>query len=226
LDSVADTDSVSVAINAEKIVIIVSNSTNHNMYLYDTYYKFWHRWNTELPIHGAVVFNDIYFLWDRLYTYNKTYNIDYGNNDYTPYIRVIFWEADIFSLKNVIMNKIYLWKNTDPSTSIKWKCHLDWWIYTLQTTFAKLKYLMEAAAYGGDGTMWTNVLWFWIFGWYWVSVSDYIVSAINTVEVPTNFTCTLMEIEMTWDLEFWWMMLGYDVMDPVVTPINSVLWLW
>ncbi len=225
LDSIDSTYDVSIAINAEKIVIASSNDTIHNFYLYDTYYKFRYRWNTLLPIHWLVVFNDIYFLWDILYTYDKDRVIDNWNNDYIPYIRVIFWESDIFSLKNVMSNKIYIWKNTNPLSKIKRKLHLDWWVYTAQTTFEKLKYLSDVTSYWPNTAIWNNILWYWIFGWSWITISDYVLSWINVVEIPVNFTCTLMEMEVLGNFEFWWMMIWYEIMEPVVTPVNSVLWL-
>jgi len=225
LDSIWNTNDVSIAINAEKIVFVNSSSTSYNMYIYDTYYKFWHRWDTELPIHGVVVFNNIYYLWDMVYDYDVSYTKDILTLDYTPYLKVIFGESDIFSLKNIITNKYYIWKNTDSNTKITRKAHVDWWKYSVSTTLKDSQYILNSSIYNANWTQWSTVLWYWIFWWYWFSASDYLIAWTNIIEIPISILCSLMEIEIEWDIEFWWMILWYSISEPVVTPINSVLWL-
>lgn len=222
LDSISSSDDVWLAINSEKIYLTHSSSSKNNIYLYDTYYKFRYRWNTELPVHWAVLFNNIYFLWDIVYKIDSSLTKDLSTNDYTPRIKSILWEEDIFSLKTYMMHKLYIWSETDDETKLKYVCHVDWWKYEVETDFKNIKYISDAILYNSDWAWWRDMFWYWIFWWTWFTVSDYILWAVNTVEFPVTLTASMVELYIEWDIEFGWQLMQYELYDPHITPLNSV----
>lgn len=222
LDWIIVWDDVQIAINAEKVVLVHNNVVTHNMYLYDTYYKFRYRRDSLLPIHGAVVYNKIYYLWDKVYLSDSALTEDVWALDYTPRIKSILWEEDIFSLKTYIMHKLYVWANTDTNTSIKYVCHLDWGRYEVNTTLANIQYFYDALMFNTDGTRWRELFGYGVFGWSWFNVSDYILGKVNAIEIPIALTASLTEVYIEWNIEFGWMLMQYDAYDPYITPINSV----
>ena len=224
LDWITTWDDVQIAINAEKVVLVHNDNVAHNIYLYDTYYKFRYRRDSLLPIHGAVVYNKIYYLWDKVYLSDSAITEDVWALDYTPRIKSILWEEDIFSLKTYIMHKLYVWANTDTNTKIKYVCHLDGWRYEVNTTLANIQYFYDALMFNTDGTRWRELFGYGIFGWQWFNVSDYILGKVNAIEIPIALTASLTEVYIEWDIEFGWMLMQYDAYDPYITPINSVAW--
>jgi len=224
LDSILAWDNVEIAINAEKVCMVHKWTWDTAIYMYDIYYKFRYRWSTLLPIHWVVVFNNLYYLWDQVYKTDTSLTQDVWANDYTPRIRSILWEEDIFSLKTYMMHKLYIWQNTSSETTIKYVCHLDWTRYEVKTDFKNIKYLTDSTLFNQNWTFWTNIYGYWIFGWNWFSVSDYIMWYVNCVEFPITLTSSLTEIYIEWDIEFGGMMMQYDVYDSYITPINSVAW--
>lgn len=224
LDNINSSDDVQIWINAEKVCLVHKSSTENNIFLYDVYYKFWYRWNTLLPIHWVVVFNSLYFLWDIVYKIDNSISKDLWTNDYMPRIKSILGEEDIFSLKVYMMHKLYIWANSDENTSIKYVCHFDWWRYEVNTNLENIKYLSDSALYNSDWTWWGDMFWYWIFWWTWFTISDYILWAVNAVEIPVSLTASLVELYIEWDIEFGGQMMQYEMYDPYVTPINSVAW--
>ena len=225
LDSVAVWDDVSVVINAEKISLVHKTSTLTNIFLYDTYYRFWYRWTTTLPIHGNIVYNNIYYLWDKVYVYDWNIDKDYWNIAYVPKIRVLFGEPDIFSIKNIVSHKMYIGKHTDQNVSITYNAHLNWWKYNVNNSLTTLKYLDDAIIYSQWVWLAWTLLGLWVYWWYGRDAWEYFVSDTNIIEIPTKIVCSLLEIELEWDLEFGGMLLWYHVIDPSITPIDSVLWI-
>ncbi len=224
LDWITTWDDIQIAINAQKVCLVHNNWTDHNIYLYDTYYKFRYRRDTELAIHWVVVYNILYFLWDKVYVTDTAIKVDSWNKDYTPRIRSILWEDDIFSIKTYQMHKLYIWWETDANTLIKYVAHIDWGKYEVTTTLSNIKYLNDVALYNADWTRWKDLFWYWIFGWTWFDIKDFVLWYVNTVEIPLTLTSTLTEVYIEWDIEFGWMLMQYDAYDPYITPIESVQW--
>lgn len=225
LDSISVDDEVSIVINAEKISLVHKTDTITNIFLYDTYYSFRYRWTTTLPIHGNIVYNNIYYLWDKVYVYDWNIDKDYWNLAYIPKIRVLFGESDMFSIKNIVSHKLYIWKHTDQNITITYNAHLNWWKYNVRNTLASLKYLDDVIIYSQWTWLGNTLQWLWIYWWYWVDAWEYFVADTNVIEIPTKLVCSLLEIELEWDLEFGGMLLWYHVIDPSITPIDSVLWI-
>lgn len=225
LDSIEEWDDVAVAINSEKISLVHVWDWDSTIYLFDTYYRFRYRWVTELPIHWVKVFNSIYYLWDKVYDYDTSIKKDYWSLDYIPKIRVLFWENDMFSIKNVVSHKIYLWKNTSPTSTILYRAHIDWATYTVNVDLSTLQYLLKSVAYEQWTTLWETLLWLWNYWGYGTNVWSYFVADTDVIEIPVSLACSLLEIEVEWDFEFGGMLLTYEQIEPFITPINSVLWI-
>lgn len=224
LDWISAWDDIQIAINAEKVCLTHYNSSWSNIYLYDVYYKFRYRRNTLLPIHWCLVYNNIYYLWDKVYRIDTSLTKDVWDNDYTPRIRSILWEEDIFSVKTYMMHKLYIWANTDLNTKIKYVCHIDWWKYEVNTNLNNIKYLTDNLLFNTDWTRGRDMFWYWVFGWEWFNIWAYTMWYINAIEIPISLTSLLTEIFIEWDIEFGWMLMQYDTYDPYITPINSVAW--
>ena len=224
LDNIQSWDLVWIWINSANIVFTHHSSTDNNIYLYDTYYKMRRRWNTNLPIKWIAVFSNIYFLWDKVYKIDESLSTDYWSNDYVPKLRSLFWEDSIFSLKNIFMHKIYIWKDTSPDTKITYTSHIDWVKYSLWTTLENIKYLWDSLLYSWQQTFGATTFGSWLFGWEWFNLWDYTLWFINTIEFPIAITTTLLEVVIEWDIEFWWMLFQYDELEPNITPRNSIAW--
>lgn len=226
LDWIISTDSIDININQDEIIITHATWSLTNIYIYNQYYKFRHRRSTKLNITWVTTFVTPIFFGDSVYKYNTGFLTDEWDEEIKDYIKIVTWEDDIFAIKNYLLNKIYIWRNTSPTTEIKYSATLDWQTYITKTTIWRLTYLTNAAAFRLDATLWTNVLWFWRFGWdaNQEYMLDNIVSAINTIEVPMWISAILLKTEIEWDFEFGGMLFGYDKLDPHVSTLDSVVW--
>lgn len=224
LDNVKSTDVVSLWINAEKICLTIKNSDESLIFFYDTYYNFWYRWSTQLNITGVAIYNNIFFIGSWVFKIDKSLSKDTWALDYTPELRSIIGEENIFSLKNYRMHKLYIWADTDDMTKIKYICHLDWSKYSVETDFKNIKYLQDSTLFTDSNWFGSSMFGYWIFGWEWFSMSEFIMWYVNTIEFPITLTSSLTEIYITWDIEFGWMMFEYEELSPTITPLNSVAW--
>lgn len=228
IDSVSSWDIISIDMTDNEIILVrrdVARSES-TIFKFDQYFQFRYRRETALDIRRVKVYITPYYLWDMTYVYNEDLELDHWAEDFIQSIKLFVWEEDIFSLKQYISHKIYLWKNTSVNTEIKYKSYIDGKTYDVVIPLSSVEYLIDATAYNTNSAMWWTILWFGMYWWYSNNdfLSDLFISNINVIELPIAMTVSLMEIEMVWDFEMWGMLLWYNKIEPHITPIKSVVW--
>lgn len=225
LDWFSSSDDISIGILPDEIIITNYNNLESNLFKFNQYYKTWHQRTTELIIKWLKIYTVPYYIWDHVYTYNTNLTQDYGLVDFNQYIRVIAGEEDLFSLKTYIYNKIYLTKNTNRTSTITYRM-TAWGVnYTEKTDLTQYTYLSDAALLKTNSTLGSTIMWFGTYGgsnntWY---ISSQVISNLDVLEIPLNFSCLMMEIILEGEREFGGVMVGYDKLDPYISPIESVL---
>lgn len=224
LDTIGEKDNIWLAINQNEIQITHKiHNWWSNIYIYDQYYKFWHYWNTDSVITGLVPGIKFRYFGSSLFLQSNQMTDD--NKEYNQNIRVIAWEEDIFSLKNYICHKVYIWQNTDPDTIIRYKCNLWSQTYTYAQELNGTSYLIDSDKYDFNWLLWAGIVWYSLYGGFEDKnkLKRILIADTGTIEVPINLTCGIMEISISWDFEFGGMLLWFDRLESHITPIDSVV---
>ena len=225
LDNVWPNDPISIWINAETIYISWKQETYTTLFQFDVYYKFWHRWVTQIPIKNLYISTDSTFLWPKTYRYNLNENmLDYENLDYTQQLRFIHWDSDVFSLKTILYHKIFLWPETDEESYVLYKARLSTWTYKYKIPFNNVDYLHQINNLSLNNTLWNSLLWYQVL--WWISENSLIwtlVADIDVIDIPLWLTYSLLEITIVWQFEIWWNLLWALVHDDHITPYEDVV---
>ena len=226
LDNIEDDDEVAVWIDTETIYITWNSDKNATIFQYDTFFSFWHRWETNLIIKNIRVDNNQTYMWPICYRYNITgKELDEGEQEYTQHLRWFNGEADPFSLKTILYHELYLWVETDLSTVVKYDARLSVWTYEYIIPLDNASFIQRNTNIVDD---W--ILWHWLAGItpLWWSAEQYAVwrytSDVDVLEIPLWLTYTLLEITITGKFEIWWNILWSLVHDPHLTPYDDVVW--
>lgn len=226
LDNIKDEDEVAIWIDTETIYVTWNSDSKATIFQYDTFFSFWHRWETELIIKNVRVDNNQTYLWPICYRYNLTdKELDEGEQEYTQHLRWFNGDADIFSLKTILYHELYLWTETDLSTVVKYNARLSIWTYEYIIPLNNALFIQRNTNIVDD---W--ILWHWLVGItpLWWSAEQYAVweytSDVDVLEIPLWLTYSLLEITITGKFEIWWNILWSFVHDPHLTPYDDVVW--
>jgi hypothetical protein len=227
LDNISDDASVSMSITEESIRILSNNWEESFIYIFNLLYTTWHTWETDLYLTSIKKYIDQYYFWDKIYIYDDdTLDDDIRYKDawiyeYNQEITAIIWEAEIMSMKRYLLAKFLIWVNTDPETIIKFTSRFWWKEYNIRATFEDLQYLKKAALTDSSWTLWVPITWTWVFWW---PLWDLITwdSDISLVEIPLWQAANMFKVKIIWDIEFWWMMVAYDVLQTHLTELQWV----
>lgn len=225
LDTIGENDWLGLAINQNEIQIThKAYKWQSFIYIYDQYYKFWHYWTSDLYISWIVPWITFKYFGDSVFTKTKK-KLDDGV-EYLQSIRVIAWEEDIFSLKNYVTHKIYLWQDTDINTLVRYNCNL--WVqnYIFVQELNGTSYLEAADRYNFDGLLWSGIIGYNLL---WGNdnkskVKSILVANTGIIEIPVNLTCSIMSVTIAWDFQFWGMLFWFHKLESHITPIDSVVW--
>jgi len=225
MDWIEEWDDVSIGIDTKTIYIIWNNSKKSTIFQYDTYYSFWHRWETQLMIKNIRV--DTHQTYMGLITYRywlSDEKLDCYAYDYTQHLRWFNWDTDIFSMKTILYHKLYLWVHTNPDTKLIYKAMLSDWLYKYELPLNQIRFLQKAENLNNNWILGKWVLWFTPLGW---KAEDIIIweylSEVDVLEAPLGFTYNLLEIIIEWDFETGGNILWTLVHDPHLTPYEDVI---
>lgn len=226
LDNIKDEDEVSIWIDTETIYVTWNSDSKATIFQYDTFFSFWHRWETELIIKNIRVDNNQTYLWPICYRYNLTEKeLDEGEQNYTQQLRWFNGEADIFSLKTILYHELYLWTDTDLSTVVKYNARLSIWTYEYIIPLNNALFIQRNTNIVDDWILWHGLVGITPLWW---SAEQYAVweytSDVDVLEIPLWLTYSLLEIAITWKFEIWWNILWSFVHDPHLTPYDDVVW--
>jgi len=223
LDNVDDGDVISVWINNEDIYIVWNRGSKTTIFKYNFYYSFWYRWETALSLSKVVIGGNETFLWETTYRYNKELVNDSWDNSFLQSLRLFNWESDVFSLKTILYNKLFLGRNTNMNTLVRYKARLSQGSYEYEIPFTNIPYLQKATALSWDWTLGTSILGYWVlWGIIEWSLVDTLIADIDVIEIPLWITYSLLEITIEWDFEIWWMIIWAQVHQPYMTPYEDV----
>lgn len=225
LDNFSTSSSIRIWIDDQNIYITVKDSWSTTMYRYDILYKWWHRWETLLPI---VNYKYRKFIWDTLYI--KWYDAltDEWWLQYNQNLRVVIWEDSIFNNKRALITKIYVWKNTTMNSKIKYLVFAGGNTDSYEKILWESWYVQDIAWYWlqTSWTLWWQLLWISLL---WESLTNWLdlIADVATIENPTWFFYELCIIDLSaeWTEEFetWGLMIWYTKFEPQVTAYRNVI---
>ena len=225
LDNIKEWDALSVWIDTKTIYIVWNSAEKSTIFQYDTYYSFWHRWETQLIIKNIRVDTHQTYMWLITYRYwLSEEKLDCYAFEYTQHLRWFNWDTDIFSLKTILYHKLYLWVHTSPDTKIIYNATLSDWLYKYELPLSLLRFLQKAGNLSNDGILGKWVLWFTPLWWKAenIIIWEYL-SEVDVLEAPLGFTYSLLEITVEWDFETGGNILWTLVHDPHLTPYEDVI---
>lgn len=184
-DTFNDNDKINVVVENTDIYIIRTTDVWTDVYIYDSFFKWWHRWHTELFISWL---KQNIFYWDNLYTTVSGSVIDEPdgiNKTYTQSVQCVIGEQTLFAVKNLAYTKFVIGNRTDKEAYVVWDTY-SWWDnvqYTLG--LEKSRYFTKISSATSSGMMGTALLGTWIY-MIWGEASSK-VSPIANLEVACNF---------------------------------------
>lgn len=225
LDNIKENDEVSIWINTDTIYLTWNSSDKATIFQYDTYYSFWHRWETKLLIKNIHVDTNETYLWPISYRYNLNWvKTDDKDLEYEQHLRFFNWESDIFSLKTILYHKLYLWVNTDLNSAVNYKARLSDGIYEYRIPLNNVTFLQKSSNLTADKVLGNSILGYQpLWGCaeklvVWTYLSD-----VDVLEIPLGLTYSLLEFTITWDFEIWGNLIWTLVHDNHLTPYEDVV---
>lgn len=228
LDTILSSDVLWIWIIQDRIVVTHKTSTLTNVYIYDFFYKWWHRWTTDLNIYWVKTYWDFYYIWDKVYKINLWLYKDEWNILYNQSVKSVVWEDNVFSIKKFNFTKFYIWSDTTKWTYVNNICYLWWLRYEDIFYFENSKWLTDKELVNSDWTLWSTILWNGILWWYspWY-LTSLLYADIWTIEIPLWYDTELGIIEIVAEQNerfvLWWVIVWYELIEPQVTPLNNVL---
>ena len=225
MDNIEPEDDVALWIDQDTIYIVWNWDKKSTIFQYDTYYQFWHRWETLLIIKWIRVDNTQTYLGPVCYRYNLTdKDVDEWWQEYEQHLRWFNWDTDIFSLKTILYHKLYLWQKTDLSTIVKYNARLSTWTYEYIIRLEDTLFLQKNANIKTDWVLGNWIIWFRVLGWWAEKLIKWeYISEVDVLEIPLWLTYSLLEITIEWNFEIGGNLLWSLVHDNHLTPYEDVV---
>ena len=227
LDQIWVWSHVRVYIDSNEIKIINTWEWYTNMYIYDRYYKWWHKWDSGLEIYGYYHVADRYF-WKDLYKLIDWQEQDSGWLDINQKIKFIFWEENITAFKTVIFQKVILWTHTDEWIIVDYKISSwqDLIRFPKSITWTKLLQQGSIEKTSKGSVLGQTILGLWLL-WDNDETLDYLYPKVWTVKINLGYSCEMMESEFvatSWKrIVFGWLLIGYQIAQPWLTSVKNVI---
>ncbi len=226
LDNFDTTDTIRLTINDQFIYLFEKTTSSTIIFIYDIFYKWWHRRTTDLPITKYKT----YFIWDTLYSINDSVKTDEWVVKYTQDIQVVVWEDSTLYTKRCYFVKMVITAVTTKKVYANFKIIVWWDTYEIRKDLSGSWYLIKASTitnidWDQDPTLWTNMLWYELLNW-WVDIDQYVWMIAN-IEIPTWFFHELFIIDIVGEwvewIEFWWLMVWQETLLPQITALDNVI---
>jgi len=227
LDNIWSSSSVWVEIDSNEIKIINTLTWSTNFYIYDRYYKWWHKWNSLLEIYW---YNNttLKYYWTDIYFVDHVLIKDESVHDIVQKIKLIFWEENMTAFKRIIFQKLILWSFTTEwfiieYTITSWE---DLIVFPKEVKWTQFLRQWASQVASSWSSLWQSIMWLWLI-WDNDDSLDYLYPKVWAVKVNLWYACELMEAELiaaSWKkIVFWWQLIWYEQAHPWLTSVKNTI---
>lgn len=226
LDNIWSWSSVNVYIDSNEIKIINTWAGSTDIYIFDRYYKWWHRWSSSIEIFWYYNVIDKYF-WADLYNI-WTSDYDINTVEFKQKIKLIFWEESFTAFKNIKFQKLILWTNTTEWIIMNYIITSWQDLIRFPKEIKWTKLLQQGSVWNASkGSMLgQTILGLWLI-WQDDATLDYLYPKVWAVKINLGYACEMLEWELvatSWQrIVYWWQMIGYEQAQPWLTSVKNII---